>query len=314
MEILWIFLGIALLLLLLATVTAFVCYRLAFYADRKKDVPRGEYPMPRGEVYEPYLETMLAIMKRTETMDHEDVSVTSFDGLTLRGKYYEYAPGAPIELMFPGYRGNARLDLCGAVERCFAVGHSALIVDQRCCGESDGKVITFGVRESRDCRTWIDFMLHKFGPEVKIILAGMSMGATTVLIAAGGELPDNVIGVLADCGFTSAREIIPKVIRDLKLPAGLLYPFVRLGARLFGGFSLEAVSPLSVLGNCKIPVILFHGEDDNFVPCDMSRKNYEVCTAPKRLVTIPGAGHGLCYMVDPERYLKELKEFWEIPR
>lgn len=314
MEIWWILLGIGLFLLLLAGVTAFVCYRLTFYADRRKDVPRGEYPMPRGKVYEPYRETMLAIMKRTETIPHEDVSVTSFDGLTLRGKYYGYVPGAPVELMFPGYRGDARLDLCGAVERCFAVGHSALIVDQRCCGESDGKVITFGVLESRDCRTWIDFMIHKFGPEVKIILTGMSMGATTVLIAAGGELPPNVVGVLADCGFTSAREIIRKVVGDLRLPAGLLYPFIRLGARLYGGFSLEEVSPLSVLGNCKIPVIFFHGEDDRFVPCDMSRKNYEVCAAPKRLVTIPGAGHGLCYMVDHERYLKELKEFWEIPQ
>ena len=53
---------------------------------------------------------------------------------------------------------------------------------------------------------------------------------------------------------------------------------------------------------------LVHGEDDNFVPCEMSRKNYELCAAPKKLVTIPGAGHGLCYMVDHERYLKELKE------
>ena len=268
--------------------------------------------MPQGKSYDPYRERIVAIMKRTETMDYEPVAVTSFDGLTLRGRYYEYAPNAPIELMFPGYRGDARLDLCGAAERCFAVGHSALIVDQRCCGESDGNVITFGVLESRDCHTWVDFMIQKFGQEVKIILCGMSMGATTVLIASGEELPPNVVGVLADCGFTSAREIIRKVIGDMKMPSGLLYPFIKLGARIYGGFSLESVSPLSSLGKCKIPVIFFHGENDRFVPCRMSRKNYEICTGPKKLVTIPDAGHGLCYLVDPERYIKELKEFWEI--
>ena len=61
---------------------------------------------------------------------------------------------------------------------------------------------------------------------------------------------------------------------------------------------------------CTIPVCLFHGEDDRFVPCEMSRENYNACIAEnKRLLTFPGAGHGMSYLLDEERYLNELRAF-----
>jgi len=135
------------------------------------------------------------------------------------------------------------------------------------------------------------------------------MGAATVLIAAGQPLPENVIGVLADCGFTSAKAIICDVMRKLHLPPQLLYPFVRLGARLYGGFSLEERSPVQALADCKIPVIFYHGDTDELVPHRMSAENYAVCPAPKKLVIIPGAGHGLGFLADKEGYLRELIAF-----
>ena len=292
--------------------TAYVCFRMAFYVPEKSKQDKEEYPIPEGKIYEPYREKMVAWMKEVRAMPHEDMEVQSFDGLTLRGRYYEYAPGAPIELMFHGYRGRADRDLCGGVQRCFALGHSALIVDQRACGNSQGNVITFGVNESRDCLTWLDYAIHRFGKDAKIILCGISMGASTVLMAAGRPLPENVIGVLADCGFTSACDIIQKVIRcDMGLPPKLAYPFVKLGARLYGHFELNEDPAIEAVGRCTVPVILFHGENDDFVPCEMSVRNYEACSAQKkRLVTVPGAGHGLSYPVSPKEYLQALREFF----
>ena len=136
------------------------------------------------------------------------------------------------------------------------------------------------------------------------------MGATTVLMASGSDLPPNVIGVLADCGFTSSKEIIKKVMRQIHLPANLLYPFVKLGARLYGGFNLEECSAIENVAKCKLPVIFFHGEDDDFVPCYMSRKNYEACNSTKQIITIHAAGHGQSYPVDPDHYLQELENFF----
>ena len=305
MVLLWIFLTLILLVLLIS----YVCFRMAFYASRKE--VRPEFDIPEGEIYEPFREKMVNWMKQTRALPREDMAITSFDGLKLTGRYYEFAPNAPIELMFHGYRGNADRDLCGGVQRCFSLGHSALIVDQRASGGSDGHVISFGINEHRDCHSWLAFMQERFGPDARIILCGISMGAATVMMAAGKELPENVIGVLADCGYTSNEDIIKKVIRcDMKLSPNLSYPFVKLGARLWGGFDLDETSPMEGAARCKVPVIFFHGEDDAFVPCDMSREMFEACRCTKHLVTIPGAGHGLSYPVAPNRYLEELRNFF----
>ena len=129
-------------------------------------------------------------------------------------------------------------------------------------------------------------------------------------MATARDLPKNVIGVLADCGYTSAREIMMKVIRQMGLPPKLSYPFVKLGARLYGGFDLDGGSALGLVSRITRPVIFFHGEADDFVPCDMSRKLYEACVSQKRLVTVPGAGHGLAFPVDEDGYLKALEEFF----
>ncbi len=304
MVFIWIVLGILVAILLIS----FVCFWMAFFVP-KREMSDEEFSIPPGRVYEPYRETMVKWMKEVRALPCESVSITSFDGLTLCGKYYEYAPGAPIELMFHGYRGAAERDLCGGVQRSFALGRSVLIVDQRASGNSEGRVITFGVYESRDCVSWVEFMLRRFGEDVRIVLTGISMGAATVMMAAGKPLPPNVKGVLADCGYTSARDIIKKVIREMKLPASLLYPFVRLGGRLYGGFDLEETPPVEVMKTCKLPVIFFHGDDDAYVPCEMSRLNYEACAAQKKLVIVPEAGHGLSYMLDGEGYIEALREF-----
>ena len=42
----------------------------------------------------------------------------------------------------------------------------------------------------------------------------------------------------------------------------------------------------------------------------MSRELYAACASRKQLVTIPGAGHGLSYPVDKQRYLEELDAFF----
>ena len=139
------------------------------------------------------------------------------------------------------------------------------------------------------------------------------MGAATVLTAASMDLPPNVIGVLADCGYTSTKDIIQKVMQDMKLPVKLLYPVTRLSARLFGRFDPEELSPIESMKNTTLPVIFFHGDADDFVPYYMSEQNFEACASEKkRLVITPSAGHGLCYPADSESYLTALREFFGV--
>ena len=306
MAIFFILLAIVLLILLIA----FACFYLAFFVPKHGPIGPDEYPIPEGEIYEPFRERMVKWIKETRKLPCEDFYIESYDGLKLHGRYYEYAPGAPIELMFHGYRGNAERDLCGGVQRCFAMKRSALVVDQRASGSSEGKVITFGVKEHKDCLKWVAFMTEHFGPDVKIILTGISMGASTVLIAASAPLPPQVRGVLADCGFTSAKAIMYKVLRQIKLPPKIVYPFVRLGAILYGGFDPERYSAIDSVTRATLPTIFFHGDNDDYVPWEMSQENYDACTSRKELVIIPGAGHGLSYPVDKPTYLKALGDFF----
>lgn len=307
MVFLWILLAAAAFALLVS----YISFRMAFFVPHKQIIGPDDYPIPDGEIYEPHREQMITWMKEIRAMPRQNFTITSFDRLTLSGTYYEYAPGAPMEIMFHGYRGNAERDLCGGVHRAFGLGHSALIVDQRAAGHSDGKIISFGINESDDCLRWVDFAIAHFGPDVKIILTGISMGATTVMMAAGNDLPKNVVAVLADCGYTTAKEIMEVVIRKMHLPPKLCYPFVWLGARIFGGFDLRKADATAAMAKCKLPVIFAHGETDDFVPCSMSKTNYDACQTTKSLLIIPGAGHGLCYPVDPEGYLAALKRFFD---
>lgn len=302
---------IVLVLLLLIAVGAYICFRMAYYAPKRKAPLTEEERFPPGKIYEPYHPRMREWMDQVAAMEYEEFTVTAADGLTLKGKYYELTPDSPVEILFHGYRGLAERDLCGAVQRCFSVGHSALLVDQRAAGQSEGRVITFGVKESADVPVWVAAVNARFGEQRPVVLAGVSMGATTVLLAAGKPLPPNVVGVLADCGYTTAPAIIKKVIRGMHLPADLLYPLVRLGAVLYGGFDPNKADCPQALKHATLPIIFFHGETDAFVPCEMSRENVAACASPKRLVTTPGAGHGLCYPADEEGYVAAVRAFDE---
>ena len=206
MFLLWILMGLAAAVLL----AAYICYRMAFHAVRKEAPKTDAIEIPEGEIYEVFRTEMETWAREVRAMPRQEFSITAFDGTPLYGKFFEYKPGAPIELMFHGYRGSAERDLSGGVQRCFMLGRSALIVDQRCSGKSGGHVITFGVREHRDCLSWVDFAVEHFGSDVKLILTGLSMGASTMLYLADQELPENVKCIIADCGFTSPKAILDK--------------------------------------------------------------------------------------------------------
>lgn len=309
MDIFLIILAVIICLLLLVLTAAYICFFMAFYVTKKQKQTK-ELDIPPGKEYEPFRDVMLDFMKEVKQIPFTDMYITSFDGLTLHGKFYEYEKGAPIEIMFHGYRGSAERDLCGGVQRCFSLGRSVLLVDQRAAGKSEGNIISFGVNESKDLCLWAEHIVKTLGEDIKIILCGISMGAATVMMAADKKLPENVVGILADCGYTSAKEMIVKTIKEMHLPPRLLYPFVKLGARIFGHFDLEENPPIESVRECKLPIIFFHGEADGFVPCAMSERLYDVCNAPKRIITVKGAEHGLSYLVDKERYLKEVADFF----
>lgn len=303
----------ALGLIAIALITAAICYFKIFYSPNRKPRAEDDYELPPGEEYEPFYPQMIEWTKRCRATPHTNVEITTFDGLTLRGRYYEFSPDAPIEIMMHGYRGNLERDLSGGIFRALNIGHSVLVYDHRGSGKSDGNILTFGINESRDCRRWIDFVLKEINPDAKIIISGVSMGGATAMIVSGySDLPENIVGIVADCGYTSAKDIIKKVIVDMKLPPNILYPFVQLGAKIYGGFDIDEFSPIEQVKKSKIPTIFVHGDQDFFVPLEMTKANYEASAAVKKeLYIVEGAAHGLAYVVAGDGYLDKLHEFFD---
>lgn len=310
MQSLWIILGVLGGLLIIFFITLLFCFIKTFYSKTRTKKFLAKYKLPPGKVYEKYKDDLISAMQKVRCMPCKKVEIISYDGLILKGRYFETKKNAPIELMMHGYRGNSETDLSVGVLRAQELGHNVLLVDHRASGYSEGHVITFGAKESKDCLSWVNFIIKKFGKDVKIFMTGISMGAATVMIAAGNEkLPKNVVGVVADCGYTSGEEIIKKIVKQMHLPVRLFYPFIYMSAKLFGRFDINDANPINALKNCKVPIVFFHTETDAFVPAYMSKQNYESCTSQNKYLYIAKTGdHGMCYMMDKEGYIKAIKQ------
>lgn len=154
-------------------------------------------------------------------------------------------------------------------------------------------------------------MGQKLGQNAPLILGGLSMGATTVLLASCFDFPANVRAVIADCGFTSPYEIAKSVLRRdaPKAPVSLLLPLCSLVTRLFAGFGLRDGSTIDAVRESRYPILFLHGTGDTFVPYDMTKRAFDACTAPKRLILVDGAEHGKSYVKEPDRVRQELKAF-----
>lgn len=289
--------------------TSYICFLKVFRTPKRKKLGKGEYDLPPGDIYEPFYPQMREWIDSIRGMKRELFEIESFDGLKLRGYYYEYSPDSPLELIFHGYGGNAERDLSGGVERCFALGRSAVLIDQRGAGMSEGRICSFGINERLDCLEWIKFATRKFGKDRPLIIGGVSMGAATVMMASGEDLPKNVVCVMADCGYSSSKKIIKKVVREMKLPPSLVYPFIRLGGMLYGKFDIEETDPVSAVARSKTPIVYIHGDEDDFVPHSMSVECFEATRAPKKLVSIEGAGHGLGFPQNQSKYVESLRDF-----
>lgn len=295
-----VFTAISLTLFVLILLISYYTYRTAFYSARNKHT-KPDDPI-EGKQYEEVAENISRVTRIMGQYDFESVVITSFDGTRLFGRYYHLKDGAPLMLLMHGYRSHPYRDCGGGHALSRKMGYNALVVDQRAHGDSEGRTITFGIKERRDCLCWIEYANRRFSPHTPIILSGLSMGAATVLMASELHLPNNVACIMADCPYSSPAAIIEKVCADMHYPVALCRPFLHLGARLYGGFKLGECTAEEAVSHANVPILLLHGEEDHFVPCEMSRKIAAQCASRHELHTFPDAGHGLCYMTDPKRY------------
>lgn len=270
-----------------------------------------EHSLPKGEQFEPYHETITNCVEEVMAVPYEEVEILSQDGLRLAGKYYHLTDGAPLILFFHGYRSNMVRDGNGMFLYTRKLGYNVLLVDQRAHGKSEGKTITFGIKERYDCQSWANYAAQRFGKEQKIYLCGLSMGGATVLMASDLELPENVIGIIADCPYSSPKGIICSVMKKMRFPIHPTYWFAKQSARFIGKFNVEEASAMEAIQRSKLPILILHGDADNYVPCSMSVECQAAASDHVQLVLIKGAGHGMGHCADTPGYEKEVYAFFQ---
>lgn len=242
-----------------------------------------------------------------------DEYTTSLDGLKLHAYYLDNASDKTV-ICVHGYRSSGFADFSVALRDFYALGVNLLVIDQRSRGKSEGKYVTFGVKEGDDCISWAEHMLKTRGLNHKVFFDGVSMGASAVITACGKGFPENVYGIIADSGFSCPWDIISKVMKDtLKTESNLVMHSLNILSKLIMGIDLKENTAISAAKNCDTPCIIAHGTDDGYVPYKMGVKLYEAykCTN-KVLITGKGANHGMTYMVEKELYTDELKKLFKI--
>lgn len=255
------------------------------------------------------------IAERKEYMlaqPHEDVYCLSEDGLKLHATYFPRGKSDKLVICFHGYTSEGMKDYIALSNYYMKCGYAMLLVDERAHGQSEGKYIGFGCLDRQDAVRWIAWAIQKCGEEVKILLHGTSMGGATVLMTSGLQLPQQIKGIVSDCGFTSPKYVFTHVLHSMyHLPA---FPLIQISDyvnRKKAGYGMDECNAAREVRKASIPILFIHGDADTFVPCSMCEEIYENCSAPKRKLIVEGAAHAESYYKDTEAYEKALHEFIE---
>lgn len=265
-----------------------------------------------GDSDHPMDDTIREKARALRELPLEQVAIRSRDGYVLRARWYPAEGARRTVILAHGWRSCWNVDFSASSPFLHENACNLLLIDQRCHGESGGDLISYGVEERYDVVSWLDW-LEANHPGTPVYLCGVSMGAATVLMTAELDVARRVTAIIADCAYSTPDEIVKLTVeKSLGGWTGPTLAAVNLNCKMRGGFTLKSASPIEAMAkNTEIPCLFIHGDADDFVPVRMSIENYYACQAPKDILIVPYAGHGLSFLVQTEVYQNKLLEFFK---
>lgn len=189
------------------------------------------------------------------------------------------------------------------------MGFNIVLPSLRGHDASDYDYVSMGWLDRLDTVKWTQWIAQEY-PESQIVLFGLSMGAATVMMATGEDLPENVKCAIEDCGYTSVQEEFSVQIREMfRLP---VFPFLNAAQAVTkkrAGYSFKQASCVEQLKKSKTPTLFIHGDADEFVPFYMLDKVYDAAVCEKEKLVVPNAAHAEAAAVEPELYWDAVRSF-----
>ena len=273
-------------------------YNLALNANYSKDIIYAEYNDENLNDAQKWLE---------EKSNYSDKYIESYDKLQLHS-YVVSQNSNKWAIVVHGYGGSGKL-MSDKSKYFYDMGYNVLIPDLRGHGKSEGDYIGMGWKDRLDIISWINFII-KENPNAEIVLHGTSMGAATVLMTSGENLPSNVKAIVADCAYTSAwDEFSYQLETYLKVPSSYILNVTNMVTKLKAGYSLKEASALECVKKATVPILFIHGDKDKFVPYSMMDKLYDATSSPKEKLTIDGGEHANSDLVSPFLYWLTVEDF-----
>lgn len=269
----------------------------------KKDIPTPVSTTARPR----FAEEILAGQKWFFEQPLTTLTTTSHDGLKLSG-YYLSADSDNTLILMHGYRSTAVYEFAPLLRFYHELGYNLLLPDQRAHGQSEGKYLSFGIKERYDVVAWAEYLNQTEKPK-NIFLSGMSMGGAAVSMATLLKLPENVRGVIADCPFGDPTEQFAySMSLRTKVPARPVIYFCSIWTRLLAGWQFNEVIGADYQ-HAKLPLLLIHGTADPTVPHALSQTIFDYYGGPKQYELFDSCGHVYASMKEPERYRALVSEF-----
>ena len=213
-----------------------------------------------------------------------------------------------------GFQSHAWNEFAPHIKFYRSVGFGMLLVDDRAHGDSEGEYVTMGVKDRRDCICWAEYLVKRFGTDTKILLHGVSMGGATVLSASGEkDLPQQVQGVISDCGFTCVKDSFSYQIASMyHIPPAFPVRVCQWYALHKAGFDFAEARPVDQVRNAGVPILFVQGKDDIMVPEYMVHRLYEACSSEKKLLIVEHANHAESIALNPEAYHQAIRSLFHI--
>ncbi len=258
----------------------------------------------------------------------EEVRFPTADGYSLAGTYLRSRQGSRIGVIvfcheFLGDRSSAG-PYAGTL---LDLGFDLFSFDFRNHGESDSEpghspLQWTSNRETRDLKAALAYLRNRSDADpAGVGLFGVSRGGATAMAVAARE--PRVWGVVTDSAFPTRGTMTAYILRWAEIYVGtgpiwramplFVFKFVGWAGRKRTERRLGRRFPDIERAVARIgprPLLMIHGEKDNYIGPDIARGLFAHVQEPKELWIVAGAKHNRSREVDPIAYREHVENFF----